>query len=86
MGVAGAGEGGCGGTGPTVVPHPARVSNSAASSVRGRTRGPGRPAAHNPPRTDGCEVIGLMWVIYLNIVIAVVIVAVFVIWTFRGRK
>jgi hypothetical protein len=27
-----------------------------------------------------------MWVVYLNVVIAVLIVAVFVIWTIRGRK
>jgi len=27
-----------------------------------------------------------MWVIYLNVAIAVAIVAVFVVWTMRGRK
>jgi len=27
-----------------------------------------------------------MWVVYLNVLIAVLIVAVFVIWTMRGRK
>jgi hypothetical protein len=39
----------------------------------------GRPwQATDPERT--------MWVIYLNVALAVVIVAVFVIWTLRGRK
>jgi hypothetical protein len=57
----------------------ASTANDAASSA-----GSGR--RHNAALRSRSPGKNRMWVVYLNIVIAVLIVALFIVWTFRGRK
>jgi hypothetical protein len=52
---------------------------SASSSASGGAR-------HNPALRSRSGENNRMWVVYLNVIIAVAIVAVFVVWTMRGRK
>jgi hypothetical protein len=62
-----------------VVQDPSRNASATSSEPR-------NGAGHNDD--IGSRVTGKerMWVIYLNAAIAVAIVAVFVVWTMRGRK
>ncbi len=53
------------------------------ASANDKTSGGARHNAALRSRSPGNN---CMWVIYLNVLIAVLIVAVFVIWTMRGRK
>ncbi|HZH07353.1 MAG TPA: hypothetical protein VEY69_11810 [Lautropia sp.] len=63
-----------------------RLFRSRARSRVTHWSGPRDPGRHNdgiPSRSPGEQ---RMWVIYLNVAIAVAIVAFFVVWTMRGRK
>ena len=61
------------------------VSTASSAPNRAPDRaGTGR--RHNAALRSRSSGKNRMWVVYLNIVIAVLIVALFIAWTFRGRK
>ena len=72
-GVEAPGEGAAGGV---VLLHEASTSPSTTADSTGHNAGFGSRLPRNQH----------MWVIYLNVAIAVALVAFFVVWTMRGRK
>ena len=72
----GGGKAALGVVGSVVLLHEASMSPSTTPDSTGHNAGFGS----RPPRNQR------MWVIYLNVAIAVALVAFFVVWTMRGRK